>query len=753
LKIKSRKIFAILVIAMMVMSLLPMTAFATPSYGVTGVAVDAEDVEAGDSVEFTLTFFNSSGDPYNVANDGAFSFYIRSSRGAETITQKVYDNATGLYEDMDDKKGTINTNTTLPWSTISSAVDGSAFNVSALTNGQLSFLVSSSFSGSATLYFYDDAPDSNDGVKFGEATINFSSAKVSAGNSTFAASHSARALFENLKLTATVKDGNNKLVKDEEVTFQKRYEGGAWSTIATKKTNALGVASINTTESEAGKWEYRARVGTTTLGATNAQIRRVDWAGTRATKIDGSVAESIALDEEATFTFNVTDAFGNGVNGQAVKFEVDSKPAGARSYNKTEIPGPATNSDWKDGEVKFKYTPNRTGAYTVKATVLDGGVGSAVTGLSKTVTFNAVDFGTVDSVVVKLAKDRVSIKSDWDTVATGTTGSLDIDGTNAVPEGSWMRMTVELYDEAGVKSTDVEGKIRLATSNPGLASIDPYNTNVRDVVATSKEDKRGVVTITATHIDTGLSGTVELPVVGGPYAIEEDVSVSGLTANVTMQFVDVDGNKTWDKNVDTAFSVVTPSGITISHREDFSKNEGTAEFRATAEEAGTYALTVVSDNGLAKTFDITFGKPVEEGEAPEYGAASVTMFIGSNSFVIDGAGATVDVAPFIEDGRTFVPVRFIAEALGAEADWEPKDAAVEVVTLTRPDKTITINIGEYSLEVTEGEEEVTTITMDCAAMIKDGRTFLPFRFIAEAFGAEVDWGPKDGPTEWVTFLQ
>lgn len=49
--------------------------------------------------------------------------------------------------------------------------------------------------------------------------------------------------------------------------------------------------------------------------------------------------------------------------------------------------------------------------------------------------------------------------------------------------------------------------------------------------------------------------------------------------------------------------------------------------------------------------------------------------------------------------------------------------------------------------------EISTITMDTAAMIKDGRTFLPFRFIAEAFGAEVEYGPEDGPVERVTFLQ
>ncbi len=31
------------------------------------------------------------------------------------------------------------------------------------------------------------------------------------------------------------------------------------------------------------------------------------------------------------------------------------------------------------------------------------------------------------------------------------------------------------------------------------------------------------------------------------------------------------------------------------------------------------------------------------------------------------------------------------------------------------------------------------VTLDCAPLIKEGRTFVPLRFISEAFGAKVDW--------------
>ena len=147
--------------------------------------------------------------------------------------------------------------------------------------------------------------------------------------------------------------------------------------------------------------------------------------------------------------------------------------------------------------------------------------------------------------------------------------------------------------------------------------------------------------------------------------------------------------------------------------------------------------------------------PPEEPEPPEevlYGARRAFLTIGSETATIDGVRKEMDVAPFIRDGHTFVPVRFLAEAFGAAADWEPKDAAVEQVFLTREDRQITITIGEAALSVLE-DGEMRMVTAEAASFIENGRTFLPFRAVAEAFGAEVSYGPPEGPVQWVYFEQ
>ena len=163
------------------------------------------------------------------------------------------------------------------------------------------------------------------------------------------------------------------------------------------------------------------------------------------------------------------------------------------------------------------------------------------------------------------------------------------------------------------------------------------------------------------------------------------------------------------------------------------------------DEYDSYKVTVVTHNGYSTTFDLDFEEAAEEVDV-----ANVTMFIGSTNYVADGSAGSMDVAPFIEDGRTFVPVRFIAEAFGAEVDWEPKDAATEKVFVTSGDIEITITIGEYTIEVVS-DDETETVVSDVAAFIRDGRTFLPLRAIGEILGAEFDWGPKDADTEWVSF--
>ncbi|MGG0939181.1 copper amine oxidase N-terminal domain-containing protein [Brevibacillus centrosporus] len=89
--------------------------------------------------------------------------------------------------------------------------------------------------------------------------------------------------------------------------------------------------------------------------------------------------------------------------------------------------------------------------------------------------------------------------------------------------------------------------------------------------------------------------------------------------------------------------------------------------------------------------------------------------------------------PFIDkQGRTQVPVRFVSEALGKKVDWE---GSTQTVTIAEK---IKLRIKSSVVELGNGK----TIHMDTVAQLKDDRTFVPVRFVAEALGQKVDWDEK-----------
>lgn len=92
-----------------------------------------------------------------------------------------------------------------------------------------------------------------------------------------------------------------------------------------------------------------------------------------------------------------------------------------------------------------------------------------------------------------------------------------------------------------------------------------------------------------------------------------------------------------------------------------------------------------------------------------------------------------DAKPYIDSssGRTLVPVRFVSQSLGAQVYW---DNAKRTVTITRAGKTTVLKVGEKKALVA-GK----SISFDSAATIKDSRTFVPLRFVSEAYGAQVIW--------------
>ena len=102
----------------------------------------------------------------------------------------------------------------------------------------------------------------------------------------------------------------------------------------------------------------------------------------------------------------------------------------------------------------------------------------------------------------------------------------------------------------------------------------------------------------------------------------------------------------------------------------------------------------------------------------------VVLQIANKDVEVNDVVMKNDVAPFINESRTMVPIRVIIESLGGTAEW---DEATRTVTLTIDGKVLKMTIDQ----VIAG--------FDAPAVIHDSRTFVPIRYVAEAVGANVDW--------------
>jgi hypothetical protein len=57
---------------------------------------------------------------------------------------------------------------------------------------------------------------------------------------------------------------------------------------------------------------------------------------------------------------------------------------------------------------------------------------------------------------------------------------------------------------------------------------------------------------------------------------------------------------------------------------------------------------------------------------------TISLSIGSTQATVDGEPTTLDVAPFIVGATTFVPLRFISQALGASVRWDDSTSTVTI---------------------------------------------------------------------------
>lgn len=280
------------------------------------------------------------------------------------------------------------------------------------------------------------------------------------------------------------------------------------------------------------------------------------------------------------------------------------------------------------------------------------------------------------------------------------------------------------------------------TVTGGFNVVDKYGANNESTLGT-KVLVQAVEPTTKTLLETTLTVAQN----GTREALKFASETGDAAKDNKVQYTVVDENGAVVKNVNNAKVFVKVTDKTnkdakvVATSSKVNNGVGTLTLRASEATAADIQVIVYENRTnkiIAGTLTYTFGQADPDADK------SVVMTIGDSQYVVNNKVVTGDAAPYVANSRTYVPIRALAEAFSADVNW---DNDARTVTIVRGDKTIVMNADNATYTV-NGEEA----TMDVTPEIKDGRTYVPVRFVAEALGFTVTpFYAADGTTGSVLF--
>lgn len=113
----------------------------------------------------------------------------------------------------------------------------------------------------------------------------------------------------------------------------------------------------------------------------------------------------------------------------------------------------------------------------------------------------------------------------------------------------------------------------------------------------------------------------------------------------------------------------------------------------------------------------------------------ISLKMGSNDLNINDNTVKMDACPLNVKDTTVIPIRIVAEALGAKVDWD--EAAQSVIVCDENTRICIPLSSNYAVINNAWEAELST-----RAFIAGGRTYVLLRFVSETLGAEVAWDSR-----------
>ena len=332
------------------------------------------------------------------------------------------------------------------------------------------------------------------------------------------------------------------------------------------------------------------------------------------------------------------------------------------------------------------------GQYTVSVALTSGDYATA--------TFNVAKFGTVKDTVLDMQATDRSANNRTTTITDEVTLGQNVSVSAKYVDENGLKIPATGvsfgFDGKAVVDRSLNGENGFATKDDIAANESLLGTTIT-VTAFSKGNHQ-LVQKELTVVDSYNSFGLEFDPTEGPVnednavavkVVKEDGSIAQVSGTLQAYVAD-------QSNEDAVVSVETSDNV----------SKGKGELTVYASEPTEVDIVVAVDDetndGLyAGTLKYTVG------DVDITAHHNVTMTIGSSEYVVDKQLFTMDAAPYVDSNwRTMVPIRALAEAFDADVKWNNDDRTVTIkyneqtIVMTIGEKDYTVN-GETATMDTE----------------------------------------------------
>lgn len=118
--------------------------------------------------------------------------------------------------------------------------------------------------------------------------------------------------------------------------------------------------------------------------------------------------------------------------------------------------------------------------------------------------------------------------------------------------------------------------------------------------------------------------------------------------------------------------------------------------------------------------------------------SQIAFPVGKKVYSINGQGKTMDAQAFVSNGRTYIPLRYLGESLGAEVKWVSDGGNHGQIILVKGSNGVVFRLDRKEYTIIRGNN-ATSAQMDVAPVSRENRLYLPARYVAEVFGYQINF--------------